>query len=465
VKKHLIVLLLVALSLAESAYSQPLRISGAKVLPKSSILAWGELLVNNTMLPIIMIIDSAGQVRDALYFAVPNTRVVILDALEEEGRIVVGGLVEKGRRREAFAASLSNKAVDWAFSLQQDLYFVKALAKSSSGYTLLGLTSGVSDSDIAVVYIDEKASIQRALRIGCPMYDDFVEKAFTFKESLLLIGSTWCQNVSYVDALLVNVTDESLQSITIGGAAYDEGLAAKVLNGKTLLVGSSFTSPGGLSDAYLAFLNDAGLKVLAVGWQSYDGFVDICGGPTDFILLGYATMEGRSVGLLVRVNENEVASGLLIEGEESVVPLAIGFGEEKLATVFKDASGLILITFDPDLKPLAAFSVGESNLTTIRVRKVRSLERKVYDISDIWKVQRMSLAFTPIEVSVNTLYMEVHPISLVSRPLRIEVGEYVEEVPLTKLLVRIIEQNIPLLVILLPLLAIVLAIVAARRPR
>ncbi|MEM2186636.1 MAG: hypothetical protein QXF69_06340 [Thermofilaceae archaeon] len=464
-KKCLMVLLLVVLQLAESAHSQPFRVGGAKILPSGSTLAWGELSVNDTMLPITVVVDSTGRIRDALYFTVSNTRLIVLDALEEGGRIVVGGYVVKGRQREAFAASFSNMTVDWAFSIQQDMYFVKTLVKYNDEYILLGLTSGISDSDIAVVYIDERASIKRSFRIGCPMYDDFVEKVLKLNESLMVVGSTWCQNVSYVDALLVNVTDEPLYSITVGGAAYDEGLAAKSLDEKIVLIGSSFTSPGGLSDAYLAILNGADLKVLTLGWQSYDGFVDVCKSVTDLFLLGYATIDGKSVGVVIRVNEGEVVSGLLVECEESIVPLAIGCEGEKLVAAFKATSALALVTFNHDLKPLSAYAVGESKFTTLRIRRIPNVRKRVYDVSDRWRVQYLQLSLAPIEVSSSSLNVEVNQLSLVSRPLRIESGEFVEEISLTKSLVHAIEQNIPLIIILLPLLIILMVIITARRPR
>ncbi|MEM4870309.1 MAG: hypothetical protein QXF68_01390 [Thermofilaceae archaeon] len=465
-KKRLILLLLVALQLVGLAYPQPFRVGGAKILPGGSILAWGEIPENNTVLPIIAIIDTAGRVRDALCLTVSNARLIVLDALEDDGRIVAGGIVVREGQREAFAARFNSGTVDWAFSLQQGVYFVKALTKLSNEYVLFGLTSGASDSDIAVVFVDEKATVQRALRFGCPMYDDFVEKAFTRNQSLLIVGSTWCQNVSYVDALLVNMTAGLLQSITVGGAAHDEGLAAKVLDGKMVVVGSSFTSPGGLSDAYLAILNGTDLKVLTVGWQSYDGFIDVCGSLTNLYLLGYATMDVKTNGILIRLTEGAVASALLVECDESIVPLAIGYEGDRLVAVFKATSALVLVTFDHDLKPLTAFTVGESSFTTLRVRSIRDVKKNVHNVSDRWRIQRLQLSLEPINVSLNPLNLEVNRLSLVSRPLRIEVGEYVEEIPLSKSLIRAIEQNIPLIIILVPLLAVLLiVIITARRPR
>lgn len=467
-RKYLIVLL-VALHLADVVSSQPLRVTGVKFLPTGSILVWGETPVNNTLSPAVIIVDGNGRILDAFYFVIPNARGVILDAIAEDEEIVVGGFVERGRRKEAFVARVGNGTVDWAVSIRDHVYFVKALAKRNNGYALfglsVGLTSGVIDSDIAIVYMDEKASVGSVIIIGCPMYDDFVEKVLTLNESILLIGSTWCQNISYVDTLLVNLTGGTPESIAVGGASYDEGLAVKVLNGKAALVGSSFTSPGGLSDAYLAILGGTDLKVLTVGWQSYDGFADLIGSLADIYLLGYTVIEEKSVGLLVRVNEGKVTSGLLIESDESIVPLSIGFVSEKLITVFKVSNALILVSFDPNLKPLTAFIVGESNLTTIYIRKVKNIEKRVYNVGDLWKAQPINLTLTKSEVSVRALNMEVHPLSAASRPLRIEIGEYGEEVPLTKLLVRTIEQNIPLFIFLLPLLVIVLVVLTARRLR
>lgn len=458
-------LLLTVLQLANTGYSIPFRATGAKVLPTGSILAWGVIRADNTMLPAVVIVDSTGSIYDAFYLTVPNSRIVILDALDIDGRIVIGGFIERERLREAFAAKLNNKTLEWAFSLHPGPYFVKTLSRYNDEYILTGPVSGVSDSDIAVVYITERASIVNALRIGSPMYDDFVEKVYAFEDSLLLIGSTWCQNVSYTDALLIDLTNRSPSFVTIGGADRDEGFAAKVLDSGVVLVGSSFSSPGGLSDAYLAILKKTNLKVLTTGWPSYDGFIDACGNLTDLFLLGYSTIEGRNWGLVVRMSEEGSILGSLIESEESVVPLAIGYNNTKLVTVFKVTEALVVITFDYDLKPLTAFMVGDSNITTIRVRRLVDVEKRVYNMDGTWRIQELSLSSTPIEIAASSLNIEVHPLGLVSRPLRIEIGEYTERVPLTRLLVSAIEQNIPLLIIALPLFAVILAIIAARRVR
>lgn len=446
-------------------HSQPqFRVTGANVMPTGSVIAWGELFINNTRYPVVVIVNSSSGSSEAFYLDL-NYRAVILNAFEDDSGIITGGFIEKEGHREAFVVKLKNGSVKWAVSFNQDLLFVKTLTKyDDNAYALIGLARGKGDSDIAIVNIDEQAAVESAWKIGNPMYDDFVERAFALRETMQLVGSTWCQNVSYADALLINVMDSSLQSIAIGGPDRDEGLAVITSGGKTFLVGTTFSSLGGLSDAFVAIHDGESLKVITVGSSDYDGFVDICRNSSDLYLIGYMVIEGKIMGLLVHANESRIISGTLIESDGSVVPLSIGLTNNgKLVATLKVSNTLTVMAFNSDLEPLAAFTLGEPNVR-IRVLSV-DLGKWIYNVSNTWRAQHLTLSPASIKISVSTLDIKAHPLTLASIPLFIEKGQHTENVPVTRLIISAIEDNIPVLVIAVPLLTIVVVIIVSRRSR
>lgn len=436
----------------------------ALVLSEGIMLFCGSAKVNGLNLPAFFTLDGQGRVREAKYLDV-NFNGSFLDCAVGEGGLVFSGYLDVKRRKVPIMVKVQEGGIKWAISFQGDLMFAKSVTITEDGYAVVGPVYGAVDSDVGVVFVDEDGTVKEAISFGGPVYDDFVERVYYENGSLILIGSTWSQNVSYSDTMLAKLRKGNVSVLAFGGADRDEGFEVLQYETSTIVTGSSHSSRFGLSDAYYAILVDSSiLRVFSLGWSSYEGFVDVCVEGDDLFLLGYSTYKGKQKGVLIRVRGNEVENSVFIEAEGDVVPLSLGFlNDSTLVSVFlTEDTPFVLYLNGEDLKPLFSYAVGSLPRFTVRVLRV-DVNANRYDLTDLWSVKYLSSSLRNLDVHSVSLPASLRPLSLVTNQLEVESSVFTEREPPLKVISTFIGDNLPILLVLIPLLAIVASVVITKR--
>jgi len=462
----LLALALVALLPAASvrAESAALAFHGARVLPSGLVVALGSASVDGAAAPLAVVVDSSGRVVSSFYLKIGG-RGALLDAFLANGSLVAVGYVDSVvGRRAVLAVKVRGGKVEWSAALGSGFVdFARCAAPFGGGYALAGVTQppGASDSDALLLFVDEGGALRGAYAVGAYMYNDFAERCYSAGGALLLVGSTWSHNVSYSDSLLIDA--ERGAFTTLGGAGRDEGFAAAVLqDGSVVVVGSTFSAPGGLSDAFYAVVREGSFKAFTVGWPGYDGFVDVCQVGGKLYVLGYSVQEGGERGLLFRAGESGFERGVALKCEGDLIPLAVGAWGEEVAAVFSHSGALVVVTFNSDLKPLRAFAVGYTAPPLVRVLEVKSVGQRSRAVEGL-SLKSQALAPKRVELQSAPLAAELAPLDLPSRSVAVEEGVLEEGEPLWKTLLRLVEGNIPLLILAIPLAAVVIAVILKHR--
>ncbi|MCS7103947.1 MAG: hypothetical protein NZ954_00085 [Thermofilaceae archaeon] len=452
-------------ALVPAAYAEPEVITKrALVLPEGSILFCGSVIVNGSNLPAFFSLDKQGRVHEAYYLDI-NFNGSFLDCAVGERGLVFSGYLEIKRRRVPIMVKVQEGDVKWSVLFQGDLMFAKSLAILEDGYAAVGPVYGAVDSDIGVVFVDEDGRLKEAQAFGSLVYDDFVERIYYKNGSLLLVGSTWSQNVSYSDILLAIVREGNVSILAFGGADRDEGFAALQQNTKNVVIGSSHSSRFGLSDAYFVVLvNSSILRVFSLGWPSYEGFVDVCIKGDDMYFLGYSTYKAKQKGVLLRIKGNEVKNSVFVEAEGDVVPLSLGFLNDSILTsVFlMGDTPFVLYLSSEDFKPLSSYTMESRHQFTVKVLQV-DVRLNYCNLTDTWSVKRLSPSLRNLEIYSIKLPANLKPLNLILNKLEVESSVFTERDPPLKVISTFIGDNLPILVVLIPLLAIVASVVITKR--
>jgi len=469
VKRELALLSIVWIAVtlvARSALSESPRLAfyGARVLPSGLVVAFGSMTLGSATSPLIVIADGSGCVVSSFYLEVEG-RAAFLDSLLVDNSLVAVGYIDSVvGRRAVLAAEVRGGAVEWAAAFGSGFVdFAKSVAPFGGGYALVGVTQppDASDSDALLIVVDRSGGLRGAYAVGSYMYNDFAERCYATGGKLILVGSTWSHNVSFSDVFLADVQGGSFA--TLGGADRDDGYAAAAVGNGVVVAGSTLSSPGGFSDAFYAVVQGGSYRVFSIGWPSYDGFADVYWTGGKLFMVGYSVREGKELGLLVRAGEEGFEAGVMVECEGDLYPLAVGAWREEVVAVFAYSGSLLVLTFDENLKPLRAFSIGYSAPPTVKVLQIESVSQRSYVLSGSWSLKRQSLSIKRVELQSQPLAAKLAPLDIPSQKALVEVGVLEEREPIWKTLIRLIEDNIPLLMIAVPLSAIIVAVVLRRR--
>ncbi len=436
---------------------------GARVLPSNIVVAYGSVAVGGRTAPLVAILDSSGRVLSSFYLQIEGDGV-FLDAIPtEDGLVAVGYVDSVVGRRAALAARIRSGEIEWAIALGSGFVdFAKSVALFNDNYALAGVTqpSRESDSDVLLIFVDSGGRLREAYAMGTYMYNDFAERCYNVGSALILVGSTWSHNVSYSDALLIDA--ERGTFITLGGASRDEGFAAAVLEDGFVVVGSTFSVPGSLSEAFYAVVRGGSVSVFSVSWPGYDGFVDVHRFNGKLYMIGYSVHEGRERGLLFRASESGFERGVVLECEGDLTPLALGSWGEVVVAVFSCSGSLLVLTLDSDLNPIRAYAAGYSAPPAVRVLMVRGVEQR-WRAAEGWSLKSQTLTPKRVELVSQPLAAGLVPLSIPSREVPVEGGILEGGEPLWKILVKLVKDNVPLLIIAIPVGAIIIAIILRHR--
>jgi len=411
-----------------------------------------------------MIVNSSGHATLSSYLEVDGHSAFLDSLLIEDSLVAIGYIDSVVGRRAVLTAGMRGETVEWAAALGSGFVdFAKSITSLDGGFALVGVTQppNASDSDALLILIDGSGRLRGAYALGAYMYNDFAERCYAIGSTLILIGSTWSHNVSFSDVFLADVQGGSFA--TLGGADRDDGYAVAAVESGVIVAGSTLSSPGGFSDAFYAIVQGSSYRVFSIGWPSYDGFADVYWTGGKLFMVGYSVREGKELGLLVRAGEEGFEAGVMVECEGDLYPLAVGAWREEVVAVFAYSGSLLVLTFDENLKPLRAFSIGYSAPPTVKVLQIESVSQRSYVLSGSWSLKRQSLSIKRVELQSQPLAAKLAPLDIPSQKALVEVGVLEEREPIWKTLIRLIEDNIPLLMIAVPLSAIIVAVVLRRR--
>lgn len=468
--------LIAVLLLPAASLSQPAQVSfkGARVTAGGQLLAYGQAESSGALYPLLALVDLDRGTGFSAYLEL-DAKGVFLDAAESDSSIVAVGYLQGSpfSRSMLFAEFRCNGlSCEIARALKLSSGFgdiAKSVVFLSNNLTVVGLSQNPDTgvSDLAVITVKESGEIGGAVSLGVPYYHSFVEKAYAAGEGLLLVGATWSYNVSMSDALAVYVKGSKvIRAFTLGGADVDEGLAAlHGFDGTTVLAGLTRSSSKGYSDGFYALVGEDGVRTTAFGTPGYDGFVDLLSFDGRLYLLGYRIIKNREFGVILLVEEDRPFRAVEVACDRDLVPLAIGRHEGRITAVFGSENSLLVLMFDKELKPLHALTIGYATIDSVNVAEVSDLEKRQEGLADKFMLRTQSLVSRDVSLTVEELKASIRRIDLPAKSLKIVVGGLEEREPLPEVILRVIEENIPIFILLLPLIIVLIALIVAMLKR
>jgi len=442
---------------------------GVKVLPNGLVAAYGSALWGGRRLPALLIADVDGSI---VYSAILDMRFsgAFLDVTAVNGSYYAVGYVRGVVGRQAvLLAKLGDNGLEWVKALGGDISdYAKAVVRVGDDLLIACVTRSyglLRGSDILILRVNADGELEGAWALGVPAYEDFVEKAYAVGAEVLLVGTTWSYNVSFSDAILVWLRNGSAEAVVVGGVDVDEGYAAVPASGNVILVGSTRSSSIGQSDAYVAVVGRMLYSVRAVGWPSYDGFTATCLRDGSYVLFGYATLDARQDALLVLANDSSISEAYIISCGTDATPLTVENYGGRVVAALSCSDVLILALFSSDLHPLHAVALGNASKApaSLRVLRVKSLREHCRMLTASWSFKRQELSVRPVTPLVRSLDAKLVPFNISSTEVKVVVGELEERRSLLKLLMEIIERNLPLLVLIAPVIILVALILILKR--
>ena len=457
---------LLVLLLVSSAFTAQLEVSGAKIVD-GYILVYGSTILDGRRIPVLVELSERWEPLLSLAVDVGYDGAFLDAAKTGDGGLIAVGYVRGalGARSILVTRVGADGRVEWAKALGGEVSdYGKCVVALGGGYAVLGVTrsySMVGGTDLVYVVVDEEGRVVSAKVFGIPAYEDFVEKVYVLDGRLLAVGTTWSYNVSISDALLVELSErgEVLDAATLGGADVDEGYAAVLSRSGVVVVGSTYGSEMGLSDAYVALMRgEEASYVVSMGWERHDGFVDVKVLDGSYLTLGYAFIGGKQVGLLTLFNESRLLKAYTLTCEKELTPLALGRVGSDIMVMFRSDNALLTVTLGDRLEPIQAFALGNvSGLERVELAELRNIGRRVGRIESAWFVRPHKLEQYPVELLEATLKFRVIRLELSTKKLELSTVVLEERENPLMTVVEALERNIPLVILVAPLVVLAIA--------
>lgn len=340
-----------------------------------------------------------------------------------------------------------------------------AVIHQVAGYRVRTRKAG--ESDVAILRFSLKnLSLVDFRLIGSQSFDDIPTLILRRGDAYYVIGETWAYNVSQAD-VFVAVLDRELNMVknfAVGGASYETPFDAAFLGSDLLITGYTTSGETG-DDGFAVLLSTIGgiKKALLLSSKGNDHlqYVSLTKSGRVVISGDGEINEDRSDSLLVTLDPADLSVEKFelvrtAPGNDTLIFLSKGGelvvrgGESRLADL-QDRAVYCLGTNCSDMQVFFLNDTGESNMF---VKKLASW-RTSYNV-----LRKKSLA--------GKLYVDLVPstpykIEIAKSSLSIEESVFQRRVDWRKRVMRSLERNIPLLLILPIPLGLVVAYIIARR--
>ena len=434
-----------------------------------TIIASGYITVNKRKNPIIIL--TKKKIATVYQFSLPYT------AYFKRSKIIGGYIYSIGTIY--VPNSLSYDILFVKFKPPDKIIWVKTygserydsgsdfILSSNNTFILIGDTysySKLGDADILIMKTDEEGKILKSIVIGTEAYDDTARKIKKLKDNnFMLLGETWSYNVSMSDVFLVKINNNLniLWANSYGGPSYEEAIDLEEIRNEMWIVGVSRSFVLGGNDGFVLRLDKDGnmLSILGIGSNDDDGLLTIGYENSTVYLLGYIHLrENEQDPLIAFMNaqNGEIVNMYLLEHE----------GYETLTAFSKDPHlfiGKMSIGND------TIFAIKYSNnapinkfvyYSTLQVKQIGILKIKnfkEYITFGDWKKRKQALIKKPVSPVEWNTEGNITYFDIPRKTSIIQTGEYVKKINWIKEIGKTLENNVPLLIMSIPFIALLLA--------
>lgn len=449
--------------------AQP-HIMGFRVEGKEAII-YGSLVIDGYRRPFIASITLDGSIRWSKVYQTRHDGEFLDIERIKDGYIAVGYVKNAAGLKNVLIVRIGlGGNIVWGKVLEGNLsdYAKAVVSLGNEKFMILGVTrsySFIKGSEIFYVILDLRGKVLRQGAFGVPAYEDYVEKAYTIGEEVIVVGATWSYNVSVSDSLVVILDQEGniVRSFTIGGAGIEDAYAAWINYDEINIVGTTDTSKFGSNDAYVATLSGNKLKVVSIGWKESDGIVDAVFRGKTAILLGYSFNEKVSKGLLLKYEDGRIVDAYFIEASNSLTPICLEARDSTSFAVLQGENYIVLMSFGQGVEAEKALVVytGKPPKTKVKLLRIKSLEKHVATIST-WRVQKQLLNSTEIALKEKPSPLSSADVKLSALRIDVVRGVYEEKLDILREAIRLIENNAPLLILAAPLIILTMAWISTK---
>lgn len=398
-------------------------------------------------------------------------RGVILRLEQVKGGVAGFGFLERERGvPEALVVIMESNSLYLAYTVSADVSFhgVDGIELDDGELILVGYVYAsryVGDADVLIARIKD-GSVASMRCYGSVGYADIPRKVVYVRNSVVVIGETWSYNVSQGDVLMLSLDrDLRLQaSYAIGGAGVDTPEDAVVVGSDIVIVGTTTLEGYG---AFVVRVSEVG----GLAWlRAFKGFGDTFAVSADYadgelrVLLFTSVEEGVRAPVLLELREKGNWSFDLLRvnifdsGSLSLSPVNLHRG-----AVFLWDNGALYEVKNGFTKTWSTSLTGERQVKILNYSELeRTIEKTLYG----WRSLSGLIEEIPCNISLNMSLLEPTVIRLKMQEShsRAVLGEYARKTTLETLLLRWLERNVPL-ILLLPVFLIIAVIVLSTTRR
>jgi len=332
--------------------------------------------------------------------------------------------------------------------------------------------STLGDADLVLLKIDDQGNFVDCLVLGTRAYDDIAKAIYRLSDkSILIVGNTWSHNVSLSDILVVKLDKElNVQwSYSYGGASYESVCSAIEIEKSIFLVGVSKSFPMGGNDGFLLEIDFKGNPkyLRGFGGEGNDGFSKIYHSGDKLLVLGYTTLRGVYDTVFIEFNRYyEPKRAYLLAGERDKVALSVLSTERGVLSVIKisdiTSSDILAVVNIPQntsktwARILSFEGEQDINLELLKIEHIEELL-----ISSEWTFKSQDLQIRRIKPHKLSLSVLPRSVKVVVFDVNIPVGTLTRTRDWTRELLKVLKNNIPLLILAFILLVPAITLIIA----
>ncbi len=333
-------------------------------------------------------------------------------------------------------------------------------------FILVGNTysySKLGDADILLIKTTAQGKILKNIVIGVNAYDDTVRKIKrTNDKNYILLGETWSYNVSMSDVFLVKINNnlDVLWSYSYGSSSYEEAIDLIEHNEIFWIIGVSRSFILGGNDGFLLRTDKNGqkLSIMGLGSNDDDGLLALGEYNNTIFLLGYIRLrEDKQDAFLALTNINGKVEKMYLLTHENFVSLN-NFKNDSPTLVgeISDSNDtLFLVNFSGTKMPKSFAYYSKKNDDQIGLLDIKNY-RNLITLGD-WYQRKQSLTKRKVTLLTWTTNGTVTHFVIPEKIGVIKSGEYVKKVNWIKKIQKTLENNVPLVIMSIPFIALIIA--------